>query len=313
MKRTNKASLALATAGALVLGVAPAAFAEDATFGDLPVTPGEGESYVSETTSAPLPTEVSGTEQPGETITNPPFDPTGNPYPADPTRATNISQLTTTTAPSASNTAPMKNAVCTDASGNRVKYLRHADGLNYVKDGNATTGALPGAAGAYRSYNDIRNDKDCVFVEDGNVQSPVTPGETTVDPKDAAKAAAVIAGLGVGTAVIVNGIKYFVNKDKATLVPSEDRVNQEPTAEEKAKSDELKQNNADQIASQGGTDTDANAAGNAGANAAGNAADTNRGIGATTGNNSIAKGLISLALLSVLGAAVFAFGRRRLV
>lgn len=296
MKRTNKASLALATAGALVLGVAPAAMAQNApSLSNLNST--ESATYVSETTSsAPLPTDISGTEQPGQTITNPNFTNTSTP--------SSKPQPTTSATPTVA-TAPIKNAVCTDASGNRVKYLRHADGLNYVKDGNATTGALPGAAGAYRSYNDIRNDKDCVFVEDGNVQSPVTPGETTVDPKDAAKAAAVIAGLGVGTAVIVNGIKYFVNKDKATLVPSEDRVNQEPTAEEKAKSDELKQNNADQIASQGGTDT--------GANAAGNAADTNRGIGATTGNNSIAKGLISLALLSVLGAAVFAFGRRRLV
>lgn len=294
MKRTNKASLALATAGALVLGVAPAAMAQNApSLSNLNST--GSATYVSETTSAPLPTDISGTEQPGPTITNPTFTNTSTP--------SSKPQPTTTGTPTVA-TAPMKNAVCRE-NGQSVTYLRHADGLNYVKDGYNTTGALPGAAGAYRSYNDIRNDTGCVFVEDGNVQSPVTPGETTVDPKDAAKAAAVIAGLGVGTTVIVNGIKYFVNKDKATLVPSEDRVNQEPTAEEKAKSDELKQNNADQIASQGGTDT--------GANAAGNAADTNRGIGATTGNNSIAKGLISLALLSVLGAAVFAFGRRRLV
>ena len=302
LKRMNKTAIALATAGAMTLGVAPAAMAEDAQWGDLPVKPGEGESYVSETTSAALPTEIEGTEQPGETITNPPFDPTGNPHPADPTPATNISQLATT-APSASNTAPMKNVVCRE-DGKSVTYLRHADGLNYVKEGNKTTGALPGGEGEYRSLESIREDENCSFVDGGNVQGPVAPGEAEgPSDKDIAKAVAAVAAAGVGAAIIINGIKYFVNKDKQTLVPSEDRVNQEPTAEEKAKSDELKANNADQIAQQTGTD----------ATGANTTANGERGMSAATGVNKVPAALMALLLASVLGAAAFVFGRRQLV
>ncbi|MDK8625993.1 hypothetical protein [Corynebacterium appendicis] len=43
------------------------------------------------------------------------------------------------------------------------------------------------------------------------------------------------------------------------------------------------------------------------------AADSERGVNAETGNNTIAKGLVGLLLASIMGAAIFAFGRRRLV
>jgi len=43
------------------------------------------------------------------------------------------------------------------------------------------------------------------------------------------------------------------------------------------------------------------------------AADSERGVNAETGSNTIAKSLIGLLLASIMGAAIFAFGRRRLV
>lgn len=43
------------------------------------------------------------------------------------------------------------------------------------------------------------------------------------------------------------------------------------------------------------------------------AADSERGVNAETGNNTIAKGLVGLLLASIMGAAIFAFGRRHLV
>lgn len=300
MKRTNKASLALATAGALVLGVAPAAMAQNATSID-ELTGGDPSATAGATVvTSNLP----------ETKPDPALGGVGEAT-SEPTSANSMGNAHA----QKPMTAPARNVLCKNEDGSETMWYRHRTGDAYVKNKADVDAVLPIEGEMTSDYMDqqVKNGENTGCVYYGQGEDVAMPHEVTVDPKDAAKAAAVIAGLGVGTAVIVNGIKYFVNKDKATLVPSEDRVNQEPTAEEKAKSDELKQNNADQIASQGGTDTDANAAGNAGANAAGNAADTNRGIGATTGNNSIAKGLISLALLSVLGAAVFAFGRRRLV
>ncbi|MEH0147132.1 hypothetical protein V6D40_05555 [Corynebacterium sp. Q4381] len=290
MKRFNKTVVSLATAGALGFGVAPIAFAQDAQFGDLPVTEGEGALAV----DANYP-ENPVDNTPGTTVNLPEgatWDESIAPAPNAP--ATSIDELTKAQPEAQNTTAPLANVVCTDGDGNRVTYLRHADGLNYVKDGYDTTGALPGAAGAYRSYADLQADQSCDLVEGGDVQGAVTPGEVTTDPADIAKAVAAVVGAGVGAAIIINGVKYFLNKDGKTLVETPERVHMDATPEEKAKSEQLIKENAAEI------------------NNANNA-QNERGIAAATGVNKIPAALMTLLLASVLAAAAFVFGRRQLV
>lgn len=118
----------------------------------------------------------------------------------------------------------------------------------------------------------------------GEVQAELSPG-----------AIAGIAAAAIGIPVVIAGVTYFLNQDGETLVGSSDRVNQQPTPEEKAKSDQLRAEHADEIAAQQV------------------AAAANRGVEAETGSNTVARALFALVIASVLGAAVFAAGRRFLV
>lgn len=298
MKRMNKNAIALATAGALTLAVAPAAMAEDLTRDDVQWLPSEAETAtdVPTTTASQSFVESNAPQQKPEGIIG-----GGKAEPTDQNTVGNANKQRPTV-------APAQNALCTDENGQKTVWYRHADGLNYVTDPNRTTGALPGSG--WRSYKDILEKGDCVFVEDGNVQGPVEPGEAAgPSAGDIAKAVAALAGAAVGTGIIINGVKYFVNKDKKTLVQDPNRVNAEPSAEEKAKSEEVVKANPDAVASQTG-------AGNAQAganNAAAPAANGERGIGASTGVNKLPAGILSLLLASLLGAAAFVFGRRQLV
>lgn len=305
MKRMNKNAIALATAGALTLAVAPAAMAQDATSidqltgGDDSAT-GEGAAVVAPTdTPAPLPSGMA--EGNGPTITE------GQPEASDkikPTFDATTTETQESTPRAVAPTAPLKNAKCKSKI-----YYRHADGLNYVEDPSRTTGALPGTG--VKSYQDILNDEDCSFIEGGNVQGPIEPGEAAgPSAGDIAKAVAAVAAAAVGTAIIINGVKYFVNKDKQTLVQDPNRVNAEPSAEEKAQSEELVKANPNTVASQTGASDAQAGAGNA---AAAPAANGERGIGASTGVNKLPAGIVSLLLASLLGAAAFVFGRRQLV
>lgn len=289
MKRFNKTVVSLATAGALGFGVAPIAFAEDAAFGDLPVTPGEEGATSVDANYPANPTNNT----PGTTVNLPEGAAWDESIaPAQNAPATSIDELGKQNAVASTGVAPLMNAVCVNG-GTRVNYLRHADGLNYVKEGYPTTGALPGADGAYRSYADITADANCALVDGGQVQGAVTPGEVTTDPADVAKAVAAVVGAGVGAAIIINGVKYFLNKDGKTLVETPERVNMDATPEEKAKSEQLIKENAAEINN--------------------GAAQNERGIAAATGVNKIPAALLSLLLASVLAAAAFVFGRRQLV
>lgn len=108
-------------------------------------------------------------------------------------------------------------------------------------------------------------------------------------------AIAGIAAAAIGIPVVIAGVTYFLNQDGETLVGSSDRVNKQPTPEEKAKSDQLRAEHADEIAAQQV------------------AAAANRGVEAETGSNTIARSLFALVIASVLGAAAFVAGRRFLV
>lgn len=118
----------------------------------------------------------------------------------------------------------------------------------------------------------------------GEVNAELSPG-----------AIAGIAAAAIGLPIVIAGVTYFLNQDGETLVGSSDRVNKQPTLEEKAKSDQLRAEHADEIAAQQV------------------AAAANRGVEAETGSNTIARTLFALVIASVLGAAAFVAGRRFLV
>ena len=118
----------------------------------------------------------------------------------------------------------------------------------------------------------------------GEVNAELSPG-----------AIAAIAVAAVGVPIVIAGVTYFLNQDGETLVGSSERVNQQPTPEEKEKSDQLRAEHADEIAAQQV------------------AAAANRGVEAETGSNTIARTLFALVIASVLGAAAFVAGRRFLV
>ena len=118
-------------------------------------------------------------------------------------------------------------------------------------------------------------------------------GEVTAELSPGAIAAIAVAAVGVP--IVIAGVTYFLNQDGETLVGSSDRVNKQPTPEEKAKSDQLRAEHADEIAAQQV------------------AAAANRGVEAETGSNTIVRTLFALVIASVLGAAAFMAGRRFLV
>lgn len=133
-------------------------------------------------------------------------------------------------------------------------------------------------------------------------------------------AAAIAAAVGITAlplALVIGGVKYILDHDKNgnPVYMAEGKQGQEPTAEDKAASDKLISENADEVKRQAATaekmgEGVEKVSDNAGADASEGA---DRGVSAETGNNTIAKGLVGLLLASVMGAAIFAFGRRRLV
>lgn len=146
-----------------------------------------------------------------------------------------------------------------------------------------------------------------------------TTTTSTMDPEK--KRAIILGSLGAvaGLGLIIAGVRYFVNKD-GDLVKNQDRVNEPASPEEKAESDRLKREHGDEIANQVEAKGGVNNAGtgNAGTAGTGNAAANNgaatngeRGMSASTGVTKLPAGLIALLILSVLGAAGYAFTRRQ--
>mgnify|MGYP006964484988 FL=1 len=131
-----------------------------------------------------------------------------------------------------------------------------------------------------------------------------TTVETTVTNTDAAAAGGsslsggAIAGIAAAALIpiVIAGVTYYLNQDGETLVGSSDRVNQQPTPEEKAESDRLRAEHADEIAAQEEA-----------------AAEAARGISAETGSNTLVRTLFALLIAVVLGSAAFVAGRRFLV
>lgn len=159
-------------------------------------------------------------------------------------------------------------------------------------EGEAGTGANANANANADAQADANTNADA-DAQAGAGSSNGAAGEVNAELSPGAIAAIAVAAVGIP--IVIAGVTYFLNQDGETLVGSSDRVNQQPTPEEKAKSDQLRAEHADEIAAQQV------------------AAAANRGVEAETGSNAIARTLFALVIASVLGAAAFVAGRRFLV
>ena len=104
-------------------------------------------------------------------------------------------------------------------------------------------------------------------------------------------------------------VHYFLNKDGKTWVKSQDRVNAEPTPEEKAESEKIVAEHKDEINAQLAEQGQGNNAEGT-APAAGESADSARGMSAETGSNSVAQALAALAVAAMVAAGAFAARRK---
>ncbi|MDY5828402.1 MAG: hypothetical protein SPL11_00620 [Corynebacterium sp.] len=121
-----------------------------------------------------------------------------------------------------------------------------------------------------------------------------------------------LAWLALPAALIIGGVTWYLMQDGKTYTQDKARVNEQPTAEEKAASEELLAANKDEVIAQGGKLDEAAYAG-AGAQGVGTAQDTAtapRGMAAETGSNTVARGLIALAVVAMAGAAAFVARRK---
>lgn len=100
-------------------------------------------------------------------------------------------------------------------------------------------------------------------------------------------------------ALIIGGITWYLSQDGKTYVKDEARKNQQPTAEEKAASEQMLNANKNEVIAQGGKLAD-------GAKTTG----ATRGMAAETGSNTVARGLAGLAVAAMVAAAAFAARRK---
>lgn len=294
MKRFNKTAVALATAGAMTLAIVPNASAQfdretedytkstnkEATFGDL----GPNATSVP---NSPVDSNASTGEGTG-------YNPDNSGGAGAP--ATSIDGL-----------REDPNAVGVDRAKDEKGYKRAADSTNDLKPGELPDGGVAGEEKeTYVPGNGIPNEPE------------LTPGQAFGQNQNGTQAegltkgqiAGIVAGALAGS-ILLGGIIYKLVKDKngnPVYVP-EAKAGQEPTAADKAASDKLISENADEIKRQ----TAAAQKNGEEVVQVGDSDAADRGVGAATGNNTIAKGLVGLLIASIMGAAVFAFGRRRLV
>lgn len=108
-----------------------------------------------------------------------------------------------------------------------------------------------------------------------------------------------LAWLALPAALIIGGIVWHLANDGKTYVKDENSK-EAPSAEEKAASDKMLQENKDEVIAQGGKLAGQDA----------DAANTDRGMLAQTGSNTAARGLAALAVLAMVAAGAFAVRRK---
>lgn len=293
--RLNKTAIALTTAAALGAGVIPTAGAQESNAPKL-------DDGVQQATDSPNDADASlfgdGTGDGAAQVTgNAPENPNdqllpGAPEGSEPTSSNSLGtneQAATETETATATATATETATAGDSGA--------AAGTEGTSTGTATATATETATGTATA-----------------TATPTTKDNT---------AAIVLGSLGAlaGLGLIIAGVQYFVNKD-GDLVKDPNRVDQPASPEEKAESEQVKKDHGDEIAQQveanGGVPGTGNAgAGNAGAaaNGTGNAAAANgeRGMNASTGVAELPAGLVALLILSIVGAAGYAFSRRETV
>ena len=121
-----------------------------------------------------------------------------------------------------------------------------------------------------------------------------------------------LAWLALPAALVIGGITWYLSQDGKTYVKDEARKGQEPTAEEKAASEQMLNANKDEVIAQGGqlAEGDAAQADAPAAPATGEGTDSVRGMAAETGSNSVAQALAALAVAAMVAAGAFAARRK---
>lgn len=293
--RLNKTAIALTTAAALGAGVIPTAGAQESNAPKL-------DDGVQQATDSPNDADASlfgdGTGDGAAQVTgNAPENPNdqllpGAPEGSEPTSSNSLGtneQAATETETATATATATETATAGDSGA--------AAGTEGTSTGTATATATETATGTATA-----------------TATPTTKDNT---------AAIVLGSLGAlaGLGLIIAGVQYFVNKD-GDLVKDPNRVDQPASPEEKAESEQVKKDHGEEIDQQveanGGVPGTGNAgAGNAGAaaNGTGNAAAANgeRGMNASTGVAELPAGLVALLILSIVGAAGYAFSRRETV
>lgn len=147
----------------------------------------------------------------------------------------------------------------------------------------------------------------CKDANAGTTDPDTTDPEGSSELSDAAKAA---IGAAIALPILGGIVHYFLNKDGKTWVKSQDRVNAEPTPEEKAESEKIVAEHGDEINAQLAEQGQGNNAEGTAPAAGESTADANRGISAETGSNSVAQALAALAVAAMVAAGAFVARRK---
>lgn len=296
MKRFGTTLTATAVSTALFLGVAPA------TAQEAPESPAPAESPApeapAESPAPDAPAETPASEAPAESESPAPEAPAESETQVESESSTPTSEVETEK--DGSSVGSSKDAeTYTTCEGNVATKQEDGTWLHKGTDGQELTYSA-------EEFEAMRADDEALR-ESGDADC-VTPG-----PDMGAILPALIAIPVAGTIIY-----WYLNKDGKTYVKDKNRVNAEPTAEEKAASKTMLENNADEVAKQAaeanGTDAAGVPAGTDAGLVGGDAADANaagdRGMLAQTGSNSVARGLAALAVAAMVGALAFVARRR---
>lgn len=136
---------------------------------------------------------------------------------------------------------------------------------------------------------------------DNSSNNNSSEGESDFDKKQ-------LAWLALPAALVIGGVTWYLAKDGKTYVKSQEAAQKDaPTAEEKAASEQMLQENKDEVIAQGGQLADSTAA-----QTPAQAPAQSRGISAETGSNTVARALAALAFAAMIAAGA-AVARRKLV
>ncbi|OFS41223.1 hypothetical protein [Corynebacterium sp. HMSC069E04] len=136
---------------------------------------------------------------------------------------------------------------------------------------------------------------------EGSANEDPSSSESDFDKKQ-------LAWLALPAALVIGGVTWYLAKDGKTYVKSQEAAQKDaPTAEEKAASEQMLQENKDEVIAQGGQLADSTAA-----QTPTQAPAQSRGISAETGSNTVARALAALAFAAMIAAGA-AVARRKLV